>query len=134
MQTRSSRAATGTKGPARPSVTSRCHHARAAEQATALILTYDSVVLDKPASNDSKPATSKKPSILFKDFMIQIYSFFGLILAVFLNPQQTKFFGGLAIDLKQTGFFLKYKTAENFIYFLSWLFMICFFKASSLLA
>ena len=66
--------------------------------------------------------------------MIYLYSFFALIIAIFLNPQQTKFFGGLAVRLKQTGFFVKYKTAENFIYFLSWIFMIVFFKISFLLS
>jgi preprotein translocase subunit SecG len=66
--------------------------------------------------------------------MIYFYTFFALIIATFLNPQQTKFFGGLAIHLKQSGLFVKYKTAENFIYFLSWIFMIIFFKISFLLS
>ena len=65
--------------------------------------------------------------------MIKLYSFFALIIAIFLNPQQTKFFGGLAINFKQTGFFIKYKTAENFVYFLSWIFMVCFFQVSCIL-
>jgi hypothetical protein len=66
--------------------------------------------------------------------MIYFYSFFSLILMFFLNPQQTKYFGGLAIEFKNIGLFIKYKTSENFVYFISWIFMLFFFHMSFLLA
>ena len=66
--------------------------------------------------------------------MIYFYAFFAFIVAIFLNPQQTKYFGGLAIEFKHIGLFLRYKTAEHFVYVLSWIFMISFFQASLFLA
>jgi len=65
---------------------------------------------------------------------IQIYCIISISVALFLNPQQTKYFGGLAIQLKQVGFFSKYKTAEYFVYVVSWLLIGIFCKYSFLLA
>ena len=59
-----------------------------------------------------------------------LYAFFSVIVAVFLNPQQTKYFGGLAIEFKKIGFFIRYQTAENFVYWISWFFVILFFTFS----
>jgi len=68
------------------------------------------------------------------NFFIQFYCILSVIVAIFLNPQQTKYFGGLAIELKQAGLFSKYKTAELFVYFGSWLLISLFFKLSFFLA
>jgi hypothetical protein len=65
---------------------------------------------------------------------IQLYCILSSSVAIFLNPQQTKYFGGLAIELKQAGFFSKYKTAEFFVYFVSWILIGTFFRFSFLLA
>ena len=65
---------------------------------------------------------------------IQMYCIISTSVAIFLNPQQTKYFGGLAIDLKQAGFFSKYKTAEYFVYFASWMLIGLFFLFSFRLA
>jgi len=62
------------------------------------------------------------------------YCLLSILVALFLNPQQTKYFGGLAIDFKQFGFFTKYQTAENFVYTFSWLFLSIFFRCSFVLA
>ena len=66
--------------------------------------------------------------------LIQIYCIISTSVAIFLNPQQTKYFGGLAIDLKQAGFFSKYQTAEYFVSFASWLLISLFFFFSYVLA
>ena len=65
---------------------------------------------------------------------LQIYCILCISVAIFLNPQQTKYFGGLAIELKQAGFFSKYKTAEFFVYLTSWVFIGIFFRLSFSLA
>lgn len=58
------------------------------------------------------------------------YIFFSGFIAIFLNPQQTKYFGGLAMSFKQAGLFTKYKTAENFVYIFSFLLIFFFFRFS----
>jgi hypothetical protein len=65
---------------------------------------------------------------------IQIYCIISSSVAIFLNPQQTKYFGGLAIELKQAGLFSKYKTAEFFVYIISWFLIGTFFQLSFSLA
>ena len=65
---------------------------------------------------------------------IQIYCIISSSVAIFLNPQQTKYFGGLAIELKQAGLFSRYKTAEFFVYIISWLLIGTFFQLSFFLA
>jgi preprotein translocase subunit SecG len=65
---------------------------------------------------------------------IQIYCIISSSVAIFLNPQQTKYFGGLAIELKQAGLFSRYKTAEFFVYIISWLLIGTFFQLSFSLA
>ena len=59
-----------------------------------------------------------------------LYFLISLCTAFFLNPQQTKYFGGLAVSIKQAGFFAEYKTATHFVYFSSWFFigLFCFFS------
>lgn len=52
------------------------------------------------------------------------------IVTLFLNPQQTKYFGGLAVVLKQAGFFTKYSKSEKSVYMLSWVCIILFFSFS----
>jgi preprotein translocase subunit SecG len=63
-----------------------------------------------------------------------MYGILSIILVSFILPQQTKYFGGLAISLKQAGFFSKYKTAESFVYLASWLLIGAFFRFSFVLA
>jgi hypothetical protein len=72
--------------------------------------------------------------MIYNKLLIQFYCILSTSVAIFLNPQQTKYFGGLAIELKQAGFFSKYKTAEFFVYFASWVFIGTFFRFSFLLA
>jgi preprotein translocase subunit SecG len=72
--------------------------------------------------------------VVYKKEMIHLYACFAFIVALLLNPQQTKYFGGLATEWKQFGFFVTYKRAENFVYFLSWICMLFFFQASFYLA
>jgi hypothetical protein len=72
--------------------------------------------------------------ILKLQLFIQIYCIISSSVAIFLNPQQTKYFGGLAIELKQAGFFSKYKTAEFFVYIFSWCLIGIFFQLSFSLA
>jgi protein translocase SecG subunit len=62
-----------------------------------------------------------------------IYIILCIILILFLLPQQTRF-GGLAISLKQAGFFSKFKTAESFVYGASWVLIGAFFRVSFRLA
>lgn len=52
------------------------------------------------------------------------------IVTLFLNPQQTKYFGGLAVVLKQAGFFTKYSKSEKSVYMFSWVCIILFFSFS----
>ena len=66
--------------------------------------------------------------------LIQFYCILSTSVAIFLNPQQTKYFGGLAIELKQAGLFSKYKTAELFVYLGSWILIASFFRFSFFLA
>lgn len=58
---------------------------------------------------------------------IRTYCIIGTIVTLFLNPQQTKYFGGLAVVLKQAGFFTKYSKSEKTVYVFSWIFVILFF-------
>lgn len=51
---------------------------------------------------------------------LKIYCIIATIVTLFLNPQQTKYFGGLAVVLKQAGFFSKYGKSEKTVYILSW--------------
>jgi preprotein translocase subunit SecG len=55
-----------------------------------------------------------------------MYSLIALIIVIFLNPQQTKYFGGLAVRIKQAGLFSEYKTATFFVLYLSWFFIFLF--------
>jgi hypothetical protein len=61
------------------------------------------------------------------------YTSLSTLVILFLNPQQTKYFGGLAIELKQVGLFAKYSRSEQTVYFLSWVFISIFFLFSFLL-
>ena len=61
---------------------------------------------------------------------IRNYCIIGTIVTLFLNPQQTKYFGGLAVVLKQAGFFTKYSKSEKTVYVFSWIFVILFFSFS----
>jgi len=67
-------------------------------------------------------------------FVLLFYSFLSFSLAIFLTPQQTKYFGELATGFKQVGFFTKYQTAENFVYVFSWIFLLAFFWFSFMVA
>ena len=62
------------------------------------------------------------------------YCIIATIVTLFLNPQQTKYFGGLAVVLKQAGFFSKYSKSEKTVYILSWVFIFVFFYSSYFLA
>ena len=61
-----------------------------------------------------------------------MYPLFALIIAFFLNPQQTKYFGGLAVNIKQAGLFSEYKNAILFVFLSSW-FLILFFCVFSII-
>lgn len=61
---------------------------------------------------------------------IKYYCIIATIVTLFLNPQQTKYFGGLAVVLKQAGFFTKYGKSEKMVYIFSWIFVILFFYSS----
>jgi len=63
-------------------------------------------------------------------FFIQMYCILSTIVTLFLNPQQTKYFGGLAVSLKQAGFFLTYGKSEKIVYILSWVFIGVFLSSS----
>jgi hypothetical protein len=70
-----------------------------------------------------------------KDFQkLKKYCIIATIVSLFLNPQQTKYFGGLAVVLKQAGFFSKYSKSEKTVYILSWIFILMFFSNSYYLA
>jgi len=75
----------------------------------------------------------KKATLLEKNFcynFIQKYCIIATIVTLFLNPQQTKYFGGLAVVLKQAGFFSKYGKSEKTVYVISWIFIGVFFYNS----
>lgn len=57
---------------------------------------------------------------------LPILCFLAVSIALFLNPQQTKYFGGLGVNMKQAGLFTHYKTAESFVYVLSWILISSF--------
>ena len=63
-----------------------------------------------------------------------LYCLCALFLSFFLTPQQTKYFGGLAIQLKYVGLFSKYQTSENFVSVFSWGLICLFFVLSFLLS
>lgn len=63
-------------------------------------------------------------------FFIQMYCILSTIVTLFLNPQQTKYFGGLAVSLKQAGFFLTYGKSEKIVYIFSWVFIGVFLSSS----
>lgn len=67
-------------------------------------------------------------SLIFQQ--IRNYCIIATIVTLFLNPQQTKYFGGLAVVLKQAGFFTKYSKSEKMVYTFSWVFVILFFYSS----
>jgi hypothetical protein len=72
---------------------------------------------------------------LSQDFQkLKKYCIIATIVSLFLNPQQTKYFGGLAVVLKQAGFFSKYSKSEKTVYILSWIFILVFFSNSYYLA
>lgn len=72
---------------------------------------------------------------LSKDFQkLKKYCIIATIVSLFLTPQQTKYFGGLAVVLKQAGFFSKYSKSERTVYILSWIFILIFFSNSYSLA
>jgi hypothetical protein len=54
------------------------------------------------------------------------YTILSALLTFFLNPQQTKYFGGLAIELKQVGLFSKYSRSEQMVSIFSWFFIFLF--------
>lgn len=57
---------------------------------------------------------------------LKIYCIIATIVTLFLNPQQTKYFGGLAVALKQAGLFSKYGKSEKTVYVFSWIFIVLF--------
>jgi hypothetical protein len=59
-----------------------------------------------------------------------MYCIIATIVTLFLNPQQTKYFGGLAVVLKQAGFFSKYGKSEKTVYILSWIVIALFAQLS----
>jgi preprotein translocase subunit SecG len=52
------------------------------------------------------------------------------VLALLFTPQQTKYFGGLATQFKQSGFFATYERSEDFVHRISWFFLFVFFQSS----
>jgi hypothetical protein len=61
---------------------------------------------------------------------LKMYCIIATIVTLFLNPQQTKYFGGLAVVLKQAGFFSKYGKSEKTVYILSWILIALFAQLS----
>jgi hypothetical protein len=61
---------------------------------------------------------------------LKIYCIIATIVTLFLNPQQTKYFGGLAVALKQAGLFSKYGKSEKTVYLFSWIFIVLFAQMS----
>lgn len=61
---------------------------------------------------------------------LKMYCIIATIVTLFLNPQQTKYFGGLAVVLKQAGFFSKYGKSEKTVYILSWIIIALFAQLS----
>jgi hypothetical protein len=61
---------------------------------------------------------------------LKIYCIIATIVTLFLNPQQTKYFGGLAVALKQAGLFSKYGKSEKTVYVFSWIFIVLFAQMS----
>ena len=61
---------------------------------------------------------------------LKIYCIIATIVTLFLNPQQTKYFGGLAVALKQAGLFSKYGKSEKTVYVFSWIFLVLFAQMS----
>lgn len=61
---------------------------------------------------------------------LKIYCILATIVSIFLNPQQTKYFGGLAVALKQAGLFSKYGKSEKTVYVLSWILIFLFVSMS----
>jgi hypothetical protein len=57
---------------------------------------------------------------------LKMYCIIATIVTLFLNPQQTKYFGGLAVALKQAGLFSKYGKSEKTVYIFSWIFIVLF--------
>ena len=85
------------------------------------------------ATNQDKTKYSLFPNEFefSKDFQrLKKYCIIATIVSLFLNPQQTKYFGGLAVVLKQAGFFSKYSKSEKTVYILSWIFILVFFSNS----
>lgn len=68
------------------------------------------------------------PHALFSK--LKIYCIIATIVTLFLNPQQTKYFGGLAVALKQAGLFSKYGKSEKTVYVFSWIFIVLFAQMS----
>jgi hypothetical protein len=61
---------------------------------------------------------------------LKMYCIIATIVTLFLTPQQTKYFGGLAVVLKQAGFFSKYGKSEKTVYILSWIVIALFAQLS----
>jgi hypothetical protein len=76
------------------------------------------------------PGTPVEPCLnqVFSKF--KLYCILATIVTVFLNPQQTKYFGGLAVALKQAGLFSKYGKSEKTVYVFSWIFILLFASMS----
>ena len=88
------------------------------------------------SSGSREAETGNKTELeIFNYFQkLQKYCIIATIVTLFLNPQQTKYFGGLAVVLKQAGFFSKYSKSEKTVYILSWVFIFVFFYSSYFLA
>jgi len=66
-------------------------------------------------------------------FVVISWSFYCLWcfgLALLFTPQHTKYFGGVATQFKQTGFFASYTNSEHFVHRTSWFFLFIFFQLS----
>jgi hypothetical protein len=87
-----------------------------------------------PASLEFLANQSLKEKLSQNFQKLKKYCIIATIVSLFLNPQQTKYFGGLAVVLKQAGFFSKYSKSEKTVYILSWIFILVFFSNSYYLA
>ena len=81
-----------------------------------------------PNSQNVSEVELCSPETLFSK--LKIYCIIATIVTLFLNPQQTKYFGGLAVALKQAGLFSKYGKSEKTVYVFSWIFIVLFAQMS----
>ena len=81
-----------------------------------------------------KQSNLSKHLLLNLMILSKFYCIIATIVTLFLNPQQTKYFGGLAIELKQAGLFSKYEKSETVVSITSWALIFVFFLQSFLLA